>query len=85
MSKIILKGKLGLSDYRFDLFYKKLIDNKVLTEKDGYIYFDNKIAFRGKSLDHTDSFTRIYRDNVQKIYESVDVREHKKIAILFLM
>lgn len=85
MSKITLKEKLGLSDYRFDLFYKKLIDNKVLTEKDGYIYFDNRIAFRGKSLDHTDSFTRIYRDNVQKIYESIDVREHKKIAILFLM
>lgn len=85
MSKIILKGKLGLSDYRFDLFYKKLIDNKVLTEKDGYIYFDNRIAFKGKSLGCTDSFTRIYKDNVQKIYESIDIREHKKLSILFLM
>lgn len=85
MTKTILKEKLGLSNYGFDLFYKKLINNKVLTEKDGCIYFDNKIAFRGRPFDYSDNFTRIYKDNIQKIYENIDIREHKKLSILFLM
>ncbi len=85
MTKTILKKKIGISNDRFDKFYKKLIVNKVLAEKNGYIYFNDKIAFRGKPSDRSDNFTRIYRDNIQKIYENIDIREHKKLSILFLM
>lgn len=79
-----LNKELNLNDKVFKRFLKKILENKVIINKEGALYFDKEIAFFGgvpKSYKY--NFTRIYIKNFRYVYENSTAREHKKIACLF--
>lgn len=79
-----LNKALNLNYKVFQRFLKKALENKVIINKEGALYFDKEIAFFGgikKSYKY--NFTRIYTKNFRYIYENSTSREHKKIACLF--
>lgn len=88
MTKDKVKKKLGLGKTAFNELYNKLIDLKILTEKEDGIYMKETDFFRGKvkeKLPKDMECTTLYIKNIRYLYENTTSRSHKTLSLLFKM
>lgn len=69
----------------FNRFYNKLIKNNVLIEKEENLYFNEKIMFFGKIKNHQYNVIRVYKDSIQRLYQSISAKQHKRLSILYML
>lgn len=85
MTKNRLFDLMNLDAKFFNRFYKKLIKNNVLIEKEENLYFNEKIMFFGKIKNHQYNVIRAYKDSIQRLYKSVSAKQHKRLSILYML
>ena len=91
MNKSNMFDILRLSDREFRAFYKDMVDNSILYEKDDKIYINAELFGKGKlNKKYITKFasqekyiTRLYIDGVRSLYEKSTPRSHKTLSYLF--
>lgn len=91
MNKANMFELLGLSDREYRAFYKDMIDNSILYEKDDKIFINAEMFGKGKlSKKYITKFasqekyiTRLYIDGVRSLYKKSTPRSHKTLSYLF--
>ena len=76
---------MGLNDRVFKRFYNKLIKNNILIEKDNYLFINKEFSFYGSIKGNKYDIIRLYKKNVRLLYNNMSSREHKRLAILYLL
>ena len=85
ITKDKLSELLGLNKKIFNTFYNKLINNNILIEKDNCLFIDKQFSFYGSIKNNKYNIIRIYKKNIRKLYNSVSTKQHKQLAILYLL
>ena len=76
---------MGLNDRVFKRFYNKLIKNNILIEKDNYLFINKEFSFYGSIKGNKYDIIRLYKKNVRLLYNNMSSKEHKRLAILYLL
>lgn len=93
-SKAITKNQLmkilKLSKQSFYDFWNKIEDLKIISEENGKIYLKKSLFFKGSVKEHKKyiqgkSLTRLYINNIRYLYNSVPVKQHKQLGIIFML
>lgn len=90
MSKEALQEKLKLKKSEFAKLYKKIIDLDILKEKEDGLYLNQKYFYIGTLKGKLDNnfenmYIKAYIKQIRFLYENVLPKEHKQLAILFLL
>lgn len=85
LTKNQIKEKLNLSRNIFANFWKEMIDNQILLEKENNEIFINTEYFNKGNIENiSEGYTRLYCEQIQNIYEScADNRNHKHLSYIF--
>ena len=85
MTKDKLSELMGLNKKVFNTFYNKLIKNNILIEKDNYLFINKEFSFYGSIKGNKYDIIRLYKKNVRLLYNNMSSKEHKRLAILYLL
>ena len=85
MTKEKLSELMCLNDRVFKTFFNKLIKNNILIEKDNYLFVNKEFSFYGSIKGNKYDIIRIYKKNVRLLYNNMSSKEHKRLAILYLL
>lgn len=85
MTKEKLSELMCLNDRVFKRFYNKLISNNILIEKDNYLFVNKDFSFYGSIKGNKYDIIRLYKKNVRLLYNNMSAKEHKRLAILYLL
>lgn len=86
MNKEKMQEILGIKSRSIIYFYKEMIDNNLLIEKDNIIIINDEIFKRGtiKKINKEDiSITRLYKKGIRHLYENAKLTEHKFLSYAF--
>lgn len=91
MTRLDLEKKLKLSRNAFASFFNDMVAKSIFKIKDGYVYINTNIFFRGnlttKKLQtiyvNGNHVTRMYVDTVRYLYEHAPPQSHKKLGYVF--
>lgn len=92
--KPVIKSQLmkimKLSKQSFYDFYNKLIDLDIINDKGEKIYLKKSLFFKGavesnKKYIQGRSYIRLYIDTIRWLYNSVPVKQHKQLGIVFVL
>ena len=83
MSKQSLRDQMKLNRARWSEFWKEMIDNDILYEKDNMVYVRQEFVAKG-SIDTNKNYTRLFCEYVQQLYEGCDSSSaHKQLSYIF--
>ena len=85
MTKDKLSELMGLNKKVFNTFFNKLIKNNILIEKDNYLFVNKEFSFYGSIKGNKYDIIRLYKKNVRLLYNNMSSKEHKRLAILYLL
>lgn len=85
MTKEKLSELMGLNKKVFNTFFNKLIKNNILIEKENYLFINKEFSFYGSIKGNKYDIIRIYKKNVRLLYNNMSSKEHKRLAILYLL
>ena len=71
---------MKLSERAYYNFIKEMKSKKLITEKDGAFYINEKYISKGKIKDNKDSYIRLYIDTTRYLYEHCTSRQHKQLG-----
>lgn len=71
---------MKLSERAYYNFIKEMKSKKLITEKDGAFYINEKYILKGKIKDNKDSYIRLYIDTTRYLYEHCTSRQHKQLG-----
>lgn len=85
-----LRHLLQVSDKPFKQFYDKLIENKLLLEKDNNLYINLNFFWRGKENTYKNftgnklkDYSRVYIKTIRQLYDNMPKNNHKRIAMVY--
>ena len=71
---------MKLSERAYYNFIKEMKSKKLITEKDGIFYINEKYISKGKIKDGKDTYIRLYIDTTRYLYEHCTSRQHKQLG-----
>ena len=71
---------MKLSERAYYNFIKEMKSKKLITEKDGTFYINEKYISKGKIKDDKDTYIRLYIDTTRYLYEHCTSRQHKQLG-----
>lgn len=80
MSQKDIMKIMKLSERAYYNFIKEMKSKKLITEKDGTFYINEKYISKGKIKDNKDSYIRLYIDTTRYLYEHCTSRQHKQLG-----
>lgn len=88
LSKKDIQNILNLKSGTFKIFFKEMVENNILIEKDNKIYMNNSYFKKGgmnsKASDKNNEYTRIFIDVTRTLYEGcAKASEHRKLSKAF--
>lgn len=90
MTKEMLFKKMNMEKSGFNKFYKRLLTTDIIIEKDNELFLNKKYCFCGRLNKNTKNDTessviRIYKAQVQYLYETIETSKHKQLAVFFML
>ncbi len=80
MSQKDIMKIMKLSERAYYNFIKEMKSKKLITEKDGTFYINEKYISKGKIKDDKDTYIRLYIDTTRYLYEHCTSRQHKQLG-----
>lgn len=86
LTKKQLQYKAMLPKQTYYELYNKLVNLNIFIEDKNKVYVNREYFMKGKiEVSEKDSYTRIFIKSIRHIYESTTSRQHKKLAVFFMI
>jgi hypothetical protein len=88
INKKSLEKLLGMSRNKFNTFYKSIVDSVIIAERDGAIFMNPSIFYRGnlkgvQAIAKDMQYTRLFRKTVRDLYAMYNGRSIKQLALVY--
>ena len=86
MTKTDMKRRLSLGDTAFKEFYKYIIDEGIIEEKDKEYYFKSDFCIKGEFSKYyvPENYTRLYIDTTRMLYEGTEGKNRDKELLSYI-